>query len=237
VITFYLKLNIVISIIVILGAWVSVSMASYIDGATGIDPLEIFGIIVLLIARSIATLFSPLTTLMMFAVAGIVAVASGLAGDNMQDFKAGQILKTDPKAQIISETVGGLVGAFTAALALFVLHSVYKEFGPGTQMPAPQAFAVAGMVKGLPFKEAFFIGLGAGVILAFFKFPSAIFGIGIYLPFIITGTAFLGAVARIIVKRFFPKFEEKGSLMSSGFLGGEGVTGVLIAIVRFVFRI
>ncbi len=237
VITFYLKLNIVISIIVILGAWVSVSMASYIDGATGIDPLEIFGIIVLLIARSVATLFSPLTTLMMFAVAGIVAVASGLAGDNMQDFKAGQILKTDPKAQIISETVGGLVGAFTAALALFVLHSVYKEFGPGTQMPAPQAFAVAGMVKGLPFKEAFFIGLGAGVILAFFKFPSAIFGIGIYLPFIITGTAFLGAVARIIVKRFFPKFEEKGSLMSSGFLGGEGVTGVLIAIVRFVFRI
>ncbi len=237
VITFYLKLNIVISIIVIVGAWISVSMASYIDGATGIDPLEIFGIIVLLIARAVASAFSPLSTMMMFAVAGVVAVASGLAGDNMQDFKAGQILKTDPKAQIISETVGALVGAFTAALALFVLHSVYKEFGPNTQMPAPQAYAVASMVRGFPYKEAFFIGLGLGIILYFFKFPSAIFGIGVYLPFIITGTAFLGSVARIIVKRYFPKFDEKASLISSGFLGGEGVTGVLIAIVRFVLRI
>lgn len=237
VITFYLKLNIVISIIVIVGAWISVSMASYIDGATGIDPLEIFGIIVLLIARAVASAFSPLSTMMMFAVAGVVAVASGLAGDNMQDFKAGQILKTDPKAQIVSETVGALVGAFTAALALFVLHSVYKEFGPNTQMPAPQAYAVASMVRGFPYKEAFFIGLGLGIILYFFKFPSAIFGIGVYLPFIITGTAFLGSVARIIVKRYFPKFDEKASLISSGFLGGEGVTGVLIAIVRFVLRI
>lgn len=236
-ITFYLKLNIVISIIVIVGAWISVSMASYIDGATGIDPLEIFGIIVLLVARAVASAFSPLSTMMMFAVAGVVAVASGLAGDNMQDFKAGQILKTDPKAQIISETVGALVGAFTAALALFVLHSVYKEFGPNTQMPAFQAYAVASMVRGFPYKEAFFIGLGLGIILYFFKFPSAIFGIGVYLPFTFTGTAFLGSVARIIVKRYFPKFDEKASLISSGFLGGEGVTGVLIAIVRFVLRI
>lgn len=237
IITFYLKINIIISILVILGAWVSVSMASYIDGATGIDPLEIFGIIVLLIVRLIANLFSPLSTLTMFAIAGIVAVAAGLAGDNMQDFKAGQILKTNPKAQVISETIGGLVGAFTAALALFVLHSVYKEFGPNTQMPAPQAFAVASMIKGLPYQGAFFAGLGIGIILYFFKFPSAIFGIGIYLPFIITGTAFLGSIARIVVKKYFPKFDEKGSLISSGFLGGEGVTGVLIAIVRFVFRI
>lgn len=237
VITFFLKLNILISVIVILGAWISVSMASYIDGATGIDPLEIFGIIILLVARIVASAFSPLTTLMMFAVAGIVAVASGLAGDNMQDFKSGQILKTDPKAQIISETIGGLVGAFTAALALFVLHSVYKEFGPGTNMPAPQAYAVASMVKGLPSKEGFFVGLALGLVLYFFKFPSAIFGIGIYLPFIITGTAFLGALARIIIKKYFPKFDEKGSLVSSGFLGGEGVTGVLIAIVRFILKI
>ncbi|MGB9695359.1 MAG: peptide transporter, partial [Caldisericaceae bacterium] len=57
---------------------------------------------------------------------------------------------------------------------------------------------------------------------------------GIYLPFIITGTAFIGALTRMFIKKFFPKFDENGILISSGLLGGEGVTGVLIAIIRFI---
>lgn len=239
ILTAYFKINIFLSIFVIIGVWITVGMAAYVDGATGIDPLEIFGIIVLLIVRWISSFFSPLGIIPLFAVAGVVSVACGLAGDNFQDFKSGQILKTEPRAQFISELAGGLVGAFASAVALFVMHSVYGEMGPGTEMPAPQAFAVASMVKGLPSPNAFFIGLIAGLILYFFKFPSAIFGIGIYLPFIMSGTAFLGGITRIIIKKWFPKLEEDGTLVSSGFLGGEGVTGVLIALWKFFteFRI
>ncbi len=232
--TLYFRLDLLSSIILIVGVWVTVGMAAYIDGATGIDPLEIFGIIVLLLVRWISSLYTTLGLLPLFAVAGVVAVACGLAGDNLQDFKSGQILKTNPNAQILSELIGGLTGAVFATIALFVMHAAYKEIGPNTFMPAPQAYAVSTMIKGLPDPRAFLFGLIMGIIIYFFGFQSAILGIGIYLPFIISGTAFLGGVTRIIIKKFFPKLDESGTLVSSGLLGGEGVTGVLIAIIKFI---
>jgi uncharacterized oligopeptide transporter (OPT) family protein len=234
VLTAYFKINIILSIVVIVGVWITVGMAAYIDGATGIDPLEIFGIIVLLVVRWIANFFTPMGIIPLFAVAGVVSVACGLAGDNFQDFKSGQILKTNPKAQILSELFGGLVGAVTSVVALFVMHRVYGAMGPNTNMPAPQAYAVSLMIKGLPSPSGFFTGFLAGLVLYFFKIPSAIIGIGIYLPFIISGTAFLGGAVRIIVKKWFPKQDENGTLISSGLLGGEGFTGVLIAIIKFL---
>jgi len=234
VLTAYFKINIILSIVVIVGVWITVGMAAYIDGATGIDPLEIFGIIVLLVIRWIASFFTPMGIIPLFAVAGVVSVACGLAGDNFQDFKSGQILKTNPKAQILSELFGGLIGALTSVVALFVMHRVYGAMGPNTNMPAPQAYAVSLMVKGLPSSSGFFTGFITGIVLYFFKIPSAIIGIGIYLPFIISGTAFLGGVIRIIVKKWFPKQDENGTLVSSGLLGGEGFTGVLIAIIKFL---
>jgi putative OPT family oligopeptide transporter len=232
--TLYFKLDLISSILLIFGVWVTVGMAAYIDGATGIDPLEIFGIIVLLVIRWISSLYTTLGMQTLFAVAGIVAVATGIAGDNLQDFKSGSILHTDPNAQILSELIGGVSGAFFAAIAIFVMHATYKEMGPNTFMPAPQAFAVSSMIKGLPDPRAFIFGLIMGIVIYFFGFHSSILGIGIYLPFIISGTAFLGGVARIIVKKFFPRFDEDGILVSSGLLGGEGVAGVLIAIIKFI---
>jgi len=232
--TLYFRLDLISSIILIIGIWVTVGMAAYIDGATGIDPLEIFGIIVLLLVRVISSLYTNLSIMTLFAVAGIVAVATGLAGDNLQDFKSGSILHTDVWAQVYSELIGGLVGAFFAALAIFVMHATYKQMGPNTFLPAPQAYAVSSMIKGLPDPRAFIFGLVMGIIIYLFGFHSSIIGIGIYLPFIISGTAFLGGIARILVKKFFPKLDESGILVSSGLLGGEGVTGVIIAIIKFI---
>ncbi|MGC9125464.1 MAG: OPT/YSL family transporter [Caldisericaceae bacterium] len=232
--TIYFKIDVISSIILIVGVWITVGMAAYIDGATGIDPLEIFGIIVLLFVRLVSSFYTNLTMMTLFAVAGIVAVATGLAGDNLQDFKSGSILHTDVWAQVLSELVGGIVGALFATIAIFVMHATYKQFGPNTFLPAPQAYAVSSMISGLPQPRAFILGLVMGIIIYLFGFHSSIIGIGIYLPFIITGTAFIGALARMFIKKFFPKFDENGILISSGLLGGEGVTGVLIAIIRFI---
>jgi uncharacterized oligopeptide transporter (OPT) family protein len=88
------------------------------------------------------------------------------------------------------------------------------------------------MVHGLPNSSAFIAGLVAGIVLYFLRIPVMTIGIGLYLPMMISAAAFIGGVLRFVVQKFAPGFEERGTLISSGFLGGEGVTGVLIAIIK-----
>ena len=56
--------------------------------------------------------------------------------------------------------------------------------------------------------------------------------LGVYLPFYLSATAFVGGVIRFIVDKINPSFEEdgKGTIIASGLLGGESIVGVLIAI-------
>ena len=61
-------------------------------------------------------------------------------------------------------------------------------------------------------------------------------GLGIYLPIAIStimgfGALVLLAVKRIIGKKRSEQLADKPSLVASGFLGGEGITGVLLAII------
>ena len=228
--TIFTEMRLIPSLITILGVWITTSMAATITGQTGINPMEVFGILVLLFVK----IFMPLHNVESFLIAGVVAVACGLAGDALQDFKSGYILKTNPKAQFVAEAVGGIVGAFVSVTVLFVMKKAYGSMGPGTELVAPQAYAVATMVKGLPSVSAFIIGLIIGFVLYLINIPGMTIGIGMYLPMTTSLAAFLGGGVRFFMDKFFPKHVEKGTLISSGFLGGEGVTGVVIAIIKVV---
>ncbi|BAL80749.1 OPT/YSL family transporter [Caldisericum exile] len=232
----FLKLGIIASLLTLIGAAVSVVMAAYTDGATGIVPMEIFGIIILLFVK-LTIGGDTLSYLPLFAVVAIVAVASGVAGDNLQDFKAGAIIGTNPRAQIISELVGAIVGAVFGTIGLFILHLTYGKMGPGTFLVAPQAYAVSQMIQGLSNPRSFIFGLIAGFVLYFFNIQTMILGIGVYLPFIISLTAFLGGVLRVVIDKFFPKQSENFTLISSGLLGGEGFAGTIVAIIKFIWRL
>lgn len=226
--TVFTQMSIIPSIITILGVWVTTSMAATITGQTGINPMEVFGILVLLLVK----LFVKVGPIEGFLVAGVVAVACGLAGDALQDYKAGYILHTSPKAQLVAETVGGLVGAVVSVIILFAMHKAYGTMGPGTSLVAPQAYAVSTMVSGLPSLGAFIAGLIIGIILYLVNFPVMTVGIGIYLPMSISAAAFIGGVLKFFVQKFKPDMDETGVLISSGMLGGEGVTGVIIALIK-----
>lgn len=226
--TVFTGMGIIASILTIIGVWLTTAMAASITGQTGINPMEIFGIIVLLVVKAVTRVGGVEA----FLVAGVVAVATGLAGDVLNDFKSGYILKTDPKAQVISEAIGGIVGAVVSVIVLFVMFKAYGAMGPGTEMPAPQAYAVSTMVGGLPNTTSFVIGLVIGVILYLLNIPGMTLGIGIYLPMFISTAAFIGGMLNLIMSKVNPKFNEKGVIISSGLLGGEGVTGVIIAIIK-----
>lgn len=245
VLCFALDLGVVPSIIIVVLCWVTCAMSAQSVGQSGIDPMEIFGLIVLLIVAAC----SDVTQVQLFFVAAVIAVACGLAGDVMSDFKAGHVLGTDPGAQWVGEAIGGILGAFVAVGVLLVLVAAYgtDAFGPSGQFISAQATVVATMVGGIPSNSAFLIGLVLGCLLYFVKVPTMMLGLGVYLPFYMSFTAFLGGMAKVVYdqvcKRRDTKLSESerqeraaahqqdGMIVASGLLGGESIIGVVLALV------
>ncbi len=245
VVCIFLGIGPIGSAIVIVLSFVTVVMSAQSVGQTGIDPMEIFGLIVLLFVAIIGD--TP--QLQLFFVAAIIAVACGLGGDVMNDFKAGHMLGTSPTAQLVGQGIGGVLGAFIAAGAMFALVSAYgpDAFGAGQQFVAAQASVVAALVGGIPHVPAFVIGLVAGFLIYCLGGPAMMIGLGVYLPFYMSFTAFLGCVAKLIYDKVCASRREKlaaeeqtaakensdqnGLIVASGFLGGESIVGVLIALV------
>ena len=224
------KMGLVASIITILGVWVATAMSAQITGQSGVNPMEIFGVIVLLAVKAVSNIGQIET----FFVAAAVAVACGLVGDVMNDFKAGHILRSDSKAQWFAEAIGGIIGAFVAVGVIFLFFNAYgpEAFGSAEGFLAPQAATVAAMVGGISHVPAFAIGIVSGILLYVLNLPVMTLGLGIYLPFYLSATAFIGGALRFIVDRAAPNFEKEGTglIIASGCLGGEAVVGVLIAL-------
>lgn len=234
VFTYVCDMSVIASIITILGVWLATAMSAQCVGQSGINPMEIFGIIVLIAAKGITSIGETEG----FFIAAIVAVACGLVGDVMNDFKEGYILKTNAKAQWIAEAIGGVIGA---VVSVFVLTAIVKAYGPeaftsGEMFTAAQANTVAAMVGGISNLPVFFIGMAIAIVLYFVNFPVMTLGLGVYLPFYMSATAFIGGALRFVVDKFFPAFEKEsqGQIIASGLLGGEAIVGVVIAIITAV---
>ena len=217
------------AVLLIVGVYLATYLSGMLTGQTGVNPMEIFAILVLL---GISAVMSPTLTAA-FSIAGVVAVACGLTGDVMNDLKSGSLIGTEPRYQLIAEGIGGIIGAIVAAFSLIILKEGMGGFG-SPELPAPQAAAVAAMARGLDSPAAFFIGAVIGIVLFLLRVPSATIGLGVYLPTYISSAMALGAVIMAGVKKSMKdkaEAEEKASLISSGLLGGEGITGVIIAII------
>ena len=238
----------VVSVVVVLLAFVTTAMSAQSCGQTGIDPMEIFGLIVLLLVSA----FAQVREVQLFFIAGVVAVACGLAGDVMNDFKAGSILGTDPRAQWLGQAIGGVLGAVVSAAVMMALVGAYgpDAFGLGKEFVSAQASVVATMVSGIPSVPAFVIGLAAGIALYWAGLPAMMLGLGVYLPFYMSFTAALGAALKWVIGRVrsaraasLPEDEraaqeadaqEAGVVIASGVLGGESIVGVIIAMASVI---
>lgn len=243
--TLLLGLPPIVSVVVVVCAFVACAMSAQSVGQTGIDPMEIFGLIVLLLV----SLFAQVDELRLFFIAALVAVACGLAGDVMNDFKAGHVLCTSPKAQWIGQGIGAIIGSVVAVAVIQVLFVAYgaDSFGVGKEFVSAQASVVATMVGGIPNITAFIIGLVAGFILYLVGIPSMMLGLGIYLPFYMSFTAFLGCMVKVIFDLFRKNklaamseeereraeaaTSESGLILASGLLGGESIMGIILALI------
>jgi len=236
VVAWALGLDLIPSILLVAGAWIAILMSSQSSGATGINPMEVFGVLVLLV---IQVFCHEMTMTSLFFIAAIVAVACGLTGDVMNDFKAGAILGTNPRDQWIAQAIGGIVGAVVASVVLMALVSVFGVgsfgSGEGAKFVAAQASMVAAMVGGVPNFTWFIVGIVVGIVLAAFKLPCMTLGLGVYLPFFLSATAFLGGLIKVVFDRLArargKEAQSMGLAAASGVLGGESLIGVIAALV------
>ena len=95
---------------------------------------------------------------------------------------------------------------------------------------------VAAMVGGIAHMPAFMIGLVVAIILYIVNFPVMTLGLGVYLPFYLSLTAFIGGALRFISTKAAPRFEKSGNgqIIAAGLLGGEAVVGVIIALIQAI---
>ena len=219
-------LDFVQSLLTVAGIWVVTLLSGMLTGQSGINPMEVFGILVMLAI----SVFSKLSSVSMFVIAGTTAVACGLCGDVMNDLKSGSMLGTDPSQQILAEGVGGVIGAVVSVAVLFALRNRFGNFG-GELLPAPQATAVAAMAGGFGNTKIILAGAALGFVLFLAGIPASTLGLGIYLANYISFAVGLGAVLANGLKRFAKVRDRDVNLVSSGLLGGEGIAGVVIAII------
>lgn len=235
---FVLGLGLLPSLVMVAGSWFCVYLSGWLTGTTGVNPMEIFGVMVLLL---IQLLFHDATLESLFLAAAVVAVACGVCGDVMNDLKAGDCLDTASTDQFAGMVVGGLVGAVVAALLLFAMGTAYgpDAFGADGTFVAAQASVVASMAGGIPNVPGFVLGLAVGAVLAAAGLPVMTLGLGVYLPFYLSAGAAVGAVVRFVFDRLHKgqpdervaSDEARGQAVASGLLGGESLVGVITAFV------
>lgn len=213
----------------VLGVCLTTLLSGILTGQSGVNPMEVFGILVMLLVQ---VSFNP-SLMVLFLTAGLVSVACGLSGDVMNDLKSGYMLKTDPKQQILGEAIGGVLGAVISVLVLFLMKKSFGGFGTDL-LPAPQARAVASMASGLGDSPAFFVGIAIGAVMYLLGVPAATLGLGIYLAINISLIVGIGAIAALVISKTTKVQSNDIGLVSSGLLGGEGITGVVIAIISML---
>lgn len=213
------------AVLAVLGIGLSVLLSGMLTGECGMNPLEVFGILVMML--SLILFKSGEESL--FLTSCVVSTACGLTGVLMNDFKCGKKLGLDWKVQVKAEAIGAFSAAILSTALIFLIKKSVGTFGTETY-PAPQAAAVASIINGSGDKSSLLWGMAIGLILYLLSIPSATFGLGFYLPLHISLSMGVGAILSFILKKKNKLTVKDVNLLSSGFMAGEGVIGVFIAI-------
>lgn len=192
-------------------------------------------------------------------IGSVVCCAAAMAGDTMQDLKAGYIVGSTPWKQQLMEVTGSLPVALLMAPIMTLLYKAYGFAGHASAkanaLAAPQANLIASIAKGvfkgqLPWE---FILIGAvfaiGVIIldeylmsraSPFRTPVLAVAIGIYLPFELEVPIFVGGIIHQIIKIRYKRenaaesvvgeSNRRGILFASGLITGEALMGIVLAI-------
>jgi OPT family oligopeptide transporter len=236
-----------IAILAVFLTFILSMVAARATGETDINPVGAMGKITQLMFGGLAPT-RPAVNLM---TANVTAGAASHSADLLTDVKTGYLLGANPRKQFIAQLFGVTAGAICCV-------PVYRLIAPpaalGVTIPAPAAMtwrSVAELlthgVGALPMYALYAMIAGgiAGVVIAcaeeflpkYKKYiPSATgLGIAFVVDFKDSFAMFLGALLAFMIAKRKPEWEERYTVaVSSGFIAGESLLGVLLAALTVV---
>ncbi len=210
--------------IMIVAGFLFASVAGYMAGLVGSSNNPISGVTIATILTSSLILLAlmgedatggPVAAIM---IGSVVACAAAIAGDNMQDLKAGYLLGATPFRQQMMQLAGVIAAALALPLVLDLLNTGYG-FGPKTienpdSLTAPQATLMQSVAEGvfggnLPWNMVY-IGMAIGVSVIIidkilearnseFRIPVLALAVGLYLPFELDSAIMLGGLVSWVI--------------------------------------
>lgn len=174
------------------------------------------------------------------AIGSVICIIAAIAGDTSQDLKTGYLLGATPKKQQIGELVGVVASGLAIGGVLYLLNAAWG-YG-GAEVPAPQATLMKMIVEGIMGGELpwnlVFVGVFLALGLEILRIPVMPFAIGLYLPIYLNASIMIGGVVRMFMdgrKNVDAKTKERqstdGTLYCAGMIAGEGLVGILLAIL------
>jgi putative OPT family oligopeptide transporter len=172
----------------------------------------------------------------------VVCVAASTAGDISQDLKCGYLIGATPYKQQSIELVGGVTAAFAVAASVFLLGKGLT-FG-SADLPAPQATLMKTVIEGvlqanLPWGLVL-AGASLSLVATLLGIPALPFAVGIYLPVSAMTPVFAGGCLRALTEGLAKRKKQdvrartdKGILLGSGLIAGEGLMGVALAVYAY----
>ena len=235
------------SLIVVIFGFFFASVSSRMVGLIGSsnNPVSGMAIATLIIATLILKATGTGGTTGMvgaIAIGGVICIVAAIAGDTSQDLKTGFIVGATPKKQQIGEMIGVVVAAAAIGGVLYLLN---EAWGYGSeQIPAAQATMMKMLVEGIMNADLpwalILIGVFIAIVVEILKVPVMPFAVGMYLPFSLSAGIMAGGIVRFIVEKIKGTDEEKkeradkGVLFTSGMIAGEGIMGIVLAVLAVV---
>ena len=250
------------ALVMLVAGFLFSAVAGYMAGLVGSSNNPISGVTIatiltsalLLLAMGTSSTIGPAAAIFIGAV---VCCGAAIAGDNMQDLKAGHVLGATPRKQQIMQAIGVAAAAVVMAPILTLLLEAYGIGVPTADHPnplaAPQSTLMASVASGvfggaLPWNLVMVgMAIAGGVILldkwlesrgSEFRTPVLAVAVGIYLPFELEVPIFVGGVLATLASRRLAASEapkktrgqQQGLLFASGLITGEALTGIALAV-------
>ena len=258
------------ALIMIVAGFLFSSVSGYMAGLVGSSNNPVSGITICTILFASLILMwmvggkSSIGAVAVVFIGAVVCNAAAVAGDNLQDLKAGQLIGATPWRQQVMLCIGVVVSAAVMAPVMNVLLFAYGIGEPASPqvkaLSAPQANLVKSVVEGmfggtLP-NTMIAIGAVIGVLIIVFDLylkhrgsrwsaPVLAVAVGIYLPLNVSTPILAGGLVAELVARWHikhsaggdhEKLKQNGMLFAAGLITGEAILGIVIAMCIWISK-
>ena len=245
-----IALSAALAILLTLICFFATTIAGYLTGIVGASNNPVSGVTVIVLLAvalflKLAGVSQSVGPQLAILSGAIVCTAAAMAGDSTHDLATGYYVGATPRSLEIGVLVGAIASSFLMAPILNLLIAGYGIAGTATAragaLAAPQAFLMAKVTQGvfhggLPL-ATIATGAALAAILGFsdrylerigskWRTPIMPAAIGLYLPFGLSVTIFIGALAHSLFGSEEEAESGPGILLAAGLVAGEALMGV-----------